>query len=147
MAARQRFAVSLLLCVWTFVVTTPATANPLNWGQQDRSLLPASKAFVPVSAVWREGMVMISIRVEPGHYLYRHTVVLEAPPGVLTLPEGSPYHDDFFGDVMIFREWITASLALDQAPKAVTVSYQGCADVGVCYPPQTTTLPVSVARR
>lgn len=147
MAARQRFAVSLLLCVWALGAAAPALGNPLQRSQQDRSLLNVSEAFVPVSAIWRDGMVMISIRVEPGHYLYRHTVTLEAPPGVLTLPEGTPHHDEFFGDVMIFREWINTSIALPQAPETVTVSYQGCADVGVCYPPQTTTLPVSVARR
>jgi thiol:disulfide interchange protein DsbD len=70
------------------------------------------------------------------------------------LPPGKVKDDEFFGRVETYRNQLVVKLPLDAAApsRSVTVSAesQGCADIGVCYPPQlqkvTLTLPGAGAR-
>jgi thioredoxin:protein disulfide reductase len=147
MATRQRFALILLSFGCAISAAVPVVmAAPFSFKSDDaeQPLLSAAEAFTPVSAIWRDGEVTLGIRVAPGYYLYRHTLTVDLPKlqQPLNLPEGAVYHDEFFGDVLIYRDWLDASFSASQAPASVTVRYQGCADVGVCYPPQTATLKV-----
>jgi len=85
--------------------------------------------------------------VSPGYYLYRERIsIAAAEPASLTLPTpvlptGEKHHDEHFGDVHIYRGGrydveIIGAKSLAKL-KQVKVSYQGCAESGVCYPPQT----------
>lgn len=85
--------------------------------------------------------------VSNGYYLYRERIRIEAAdPATLklsaaTLPEGEKHHDEHFGDVHIYRGGryeveIANSKSLSKLRK-LKISYQGCAETGVCYPPQT----------
>ena len=146
MVARQRFALILLACAG---VSAPGVAAPFPFKKDnaDPPLLSAAEAFTPVAAVWRNGQVTLGIRIAPGYYLYRHTLTVDTPAlqQPLDLPDGTVYHDQF-GDVLIYRDWLEAGFAAPDAPASVTLRYQGCADAGVCYPPETTTVPVVKAR-
>jgi len=59
--------------------------------------------------------------------------------------------DEFFGRVETYRGELVVHLALAQgqpgATIAVTAESQGCADVGVCYPPQAQTVSVPLPRQ
>ncbi len=108
--------------------------------------LPVDQAFVFEGAKRSGKNVQISWRVTPGYYLYKHMfkVTVDAPAGLaapaLTLPEGEKKHDEDFGDVEVYHQPVIASFALPAkgpAPKTIRVKYQGCADIGLCYPPQT----------
>src|SRR5690606_3173916 len=97
--------------------------------------------------------VELSWAIADGYYLYRHRISVEAQgagfdAGTLQLPDGEPHHDEFFGDVETYRGILRATLPGSAAPGtgAVTlkVRYQGCADLGVCYPPQARTLTVAL---
>ncbi|MFP3649005.1 protein-disulfide reductase DsbD N-terminal domain-containing protein, partial [Paraburkholderia sp. SIMBA_054] len=68
--------------------------------------------------------------------------------GPLTLPDGHKKHDEVFGDVETYRGQLRAVLAGDADPGAgkvtLAVRYQGCADAGVCYPPQKRLIEVAL---
>lgn len=90
-------------------------------------------------------------QIEPGYYLYRHRTKVEVlgagfKPGTLQIPAGKKHRDEFFGDVETYRGELAVTLPGQAAPGtdaiALRVKYQGCADAGVCYPPQTRTVNV-----
>src|SRR5690606_24135920 len=92
-------------------------------------------------------------KIADGYYLYRHRISVEvAGPGfeagALDLPHGDPHTDEFFGEVETFRHALRATLpghaSAGAGPIHLKVKYQGCADIGVCYPPQTRTLSVAL---
>lgn len=90
----------------------------------------------------------LSWQVKPGYYLYRQQIKISANGAKLadfTLPEGTPHEDEFYGKTEIYPESLTLPLILQQADKGATVSvtYQGCAAAGFCYPPETRSVPLN----
>ena len=65
------------------------------------------------------------------------------------MPDGKKKTDEFFGDVEVYYDFLSATvpvarLAGVNTPIEITVSYQGCADAGLCYPPVTKTVAVQL---
>ncbi|SDR04483.1 Thiol:disulfide interchange protein DsbD [Pseudoxanthomonas sp. CF385] len=130
------------------VLVAPAASAAIT--QDD--LLPVDDAFVlTVSAPTRD-RIEVRWKITEGYYLYRHRTGVDADPGFaaqpLQLPKGKAYRDEFFGDVETYRGELVATLPGRPAPGTDSVSlkikYQGCADAGICYPPQTRTLKVAL---
>lgn len=102
-------------------------------------LQPLQRAPRGVSVAWR---------IAKDYYLYRDrlkfALVTPAGTAVPLLPAGETHHDEHFGDVTVYRGDLSIPLTLAQTaakgPVKLTVTYQGCADAGLCYPPQTRTL-------
>src|SRR6478752_6513183 len=116
-------------------------------------LLPVDQVFVLSADAPSRDRITLHWTIADGYYLYRHRIgVQSATPDfagdALQLPHGDKHHDEFFGDVETFRKQLTAiqpGRAADGATIAtVRVKYQGCADAGVCYPPQVRTLTVAL---
>ncbi|WP_341677229.1 protein-disulfide reductase DsbD [Niveibacterium sp. SC-1] len=92
----------------------------------------------------------VGFEIAPGYYLYRHRFAFVAASDGLSLgepvlPAGTPHQDEFFGQVETYRDGLKIRIPLlagDAATARLKVSYQGCADQGVCYPPQTQELSV-----
>lgn len=110
------------------------------------ALLPVDQAFQFEGASKKGEAVSLNWTVAPGYYLYGHMlkVSVDAPTGVaaptLKLPKGEQKQDAEFGEVIIHRGVLTVPLtfaAKSPVPRTLRVRYQGCADIGVCYPPQT----------
>ena len=107
----------------------------------DEEFLPVDEAFRLHAE--RAGANELHLRwdIAPGYYLYRHRLRfdgegLEQP----SLPDGVAKHDEYFGDVEVYYGSLDARLALRGTPAdpyPLTVGYQGCADAGLCYAPQT----------
>lgn len=117
----------------------------------EKELLPIDQAFVVSAQADSADRITLSWRIEPGYYLYRERMSakpVEAgiPAQALELPEGAHKNDPFFGDVQTFRGEVSGSLRLDtpQIDREIEVElkYQGCADIGVCYPPHKKVLRV-----
>jgi len=113
-------------------------------------LLPVDEAFVlSVSAPTRE-RIELNWRIVDGYYLYRHRTRVVVQSGfeaqTLQLPDGQKSIDEFFGEVETYRQQLQAVLPGNALSDSVNleVHYQGCADLGVCYPPQKRTLAVSL---
>ena len=122
------------------------------WAVSEKDLLPVDEAFGLTAQARDRDRVEISWKIAPGYYLYRHRTTVKADAGfdaeALQLPAGKKHHDDFFGEVETYRERLTGVLPGKAADGADTVTlevrYQGCADAGVCYPPQKRTLQVKL---
>ncbi len=108
--------------------------------------LPVHEAF-KVYTEQKGQMLTIHVDVKPGYYAYRDKLTLQLPDGVTATPlqfSAAPtYVDDpDFGRVPVFEQPFTATTTLS-ADKAITsqpatVKWQGCAKVGLCYPPEKT---------
>ncbi|MGP8847751.1 protein-disulfide reductase DsbD domain-containing protein, partial [Enterobacter hormaechei] len=55
------------------------------------------------------------------------------------------HEDEFYGKSEIYRKQLTIPITVNQAKSGatLTITYQGCADAGFCYPPETKTVPLS----
>ncbi len=108
--------------------------------------LPVHEAF-KVYTEQKGQVVTIHVDVKAGYYAYRDKLTLQLPDGVTATPlqfSAAPtYVDDpDFGRVPVFEHPFTATTTLS-ADKAITsqpatVKWQGCAKVGLCYPPEKT---------
>jgi thiol:disulfide interchange protein DsbD len=92
--------------------------------------------------------------IEEGYYLYKDKFkfAADAPAvkfGAAQYPAGKVKHDEFFGNVETFRNAIAIKLPLEAGQEAgefkLTVTSQGCADIGVCYPPQPQSAKIVLA--
>jgi len=93
--------------------------------------------------------------VEDGYYLYRQKMsYVSNTPGVVfgsaELPAGEIHSDEFFGEQEIYRGRFFVRLPYEiegkrPASMELVLKSQGCADLGICYPPQTWTEPVSLS--
>lgn len=118
-------------------------------------LLEPERAFAYSVQALDDRTVEARFAIADGYYLYREKVRFSVEPASLaaapSLPPGKIKNDEFFGKVETYRGQLAVKLALDQpAPGSklvVRAESQGCADVGVCYPPQvqnvTVTLPLA----
>lgn len=111
--------------------------------------LPVDMAFEVQPLESHKGKLEASWRIAKGYYLYRDRLkfTLVAPQGAKlgapVLPAGEKHEDEHFGTMVVYRDRLSAELPLSGAAKGpyqLTVVYQGCADAGLCYPPQTRTL-------
>jgi thiol:disulfide interchange protein DsbD len=122
---------------------------------QDEELLPPEEAF-SLSA-WLDGDRLVAeYRIAPGYYMYRERFDFEIVSSDAAarfddaqIPAGKIKNDEFFGDVEIYRDRVTIHLPIrfDTRPGRLEVkaTSQGCADIGVCYPPLKQLLTVNMA--
>lgn len=128
------------------VATVASAASLLQPKGKADALLPVDQAFQLQGATRQGHEVTIDWAIAPGYYLYGHMfkVTVDAPANAPfagpKLPKGEMMKDAEFGDVEVYRNVVQAKLILPadaKAPRTLRVRYQGCADIGVCYPPQT----------
>lgn len=152
--SRHVFLLGMLLAV-TSLTMPSAQAISLSdvFGGNDNPSLPAKDKPLPVHEAFKvyteqKGQVVtIHVDVKAGYYAYRDKLTLQLPDGVTATPlqfSAVPtYVDDpDFGRVPVFEQPFTATTTLS-ADKAITsqpatVKWQGCAKVGLCYPPEKT---------
>ncbi|MDD3518480.1 MAG: protein-disulfide reductase DsbD [Chromatiales bacterium] len=117
-------------------------------GGSDDELLPPEQAFFFTLEPIAPDAVRVRWEVAKGYYLYREKIAFRIQEGEGTrigdyqLPRGEEKDDEFFGRTEILRGDVEVVVPLlraaDAAPYVVMVAeYQGCADMGVCYPPMT----------
>lgn len=114
-------------------------------------LLKADQAFQLVAAAAEHGELTVNWDIAPGYYLYRKRLRFEAlaPQGArlepAQLPKGEMVDDAHEGRTEVYHGELRAVLRWPNntpAPSRLRVVYQGCAEAGVCYPPQSKTLDV-----
>ena len=115
---------------------------------------PGRSHFVPADQAFafdfqqNQHDVNLTWQVKDGYYLYRKQVQVtpaNASIAPLQMPNGEWHSDEFYGKSEIYRHSLTVPVTLTQANAGatLTVTYQGCADAGFCYPPETKTVPLS----
>ncbi|EPF6065785.1 protein-disulfide reductase DsbD [Enterobacter cloacae] len=137
----QRFlTLILLLCstsVFAGLFDAPGRSN----------FIPADQAFV-FDFQQNQHDLNLTWQVKEGYYLYRKQVSItpaQASVGELQLPAGEWHKDEFYGKSEIYRQRLSVPVTVNQADKGatLTVTYQGCADAGFCYPPEMKIVPLS----
>lgn len=115
--------------------------------------LPLERAFPYFVSSISPGRYRVTWEPAAGHYLYQHAFAFaqqnskagEALPVNFTLPEGLSKTDQFFGDIVAYYEPVSVEIELSTVPgpdASLVIEYQGCADWGFCYPPQTVQFPL-----
>ena len=146
-----------LLCLLLLVFALPAAASGLLENRPSSTLgsINNSADFLPVREAFQLSLVdstpqSIKLRfvATEGYYLYRHRFQFRTDPadialGPAQLPDGQKKHDEFFGDVEVYHGILDVELPrTDQRAFTLAVTYQGCADKGLCYPPETERLSI-----
>ena len=146
-----------LLCLLLLVLALPATAGGLLESRPSSTLgsINNSADFLPVREAFQLSLIdstpqSIKLRfvATEGYYLYRHRFQFRADPaeivvGPAQLPKGEQKHDEYFGDVEVYHGILDVELPRsDQRAFTLAVTYQGCADKGLCYPPETERLNI-----
>ncbi|WP_419712216.1 protein-disulfide reductase DsbD [Pseudomonas sp. NFX224] len=146
-----------LLCLLLLVFALPAAATGLLESRPSSTLgsINNSADFLPVREAFQLSLVestpqSIKLRfvATEGYYLYRHRFQFRADPadvvlGAAQLPDGQKKHDEYFGDVEVYHGILDVELPrTDQRAFTLAVTYQGCADKGLCYPPETERLSI-----
>jgi len=100
--------------------------------------LPVDKAFVLTSERLDSGETQLFWQITEGYYLYQKRLKFDglAADQQPVLPEGESHSDEFFGEQPVYRQGLEVKIPA-AASGQIKVSYQGCADAGLCYPPQT----------
>ncbi|MCF7965227.1 MAG: protein-disulfide reductase DsbD [Methylobacter tundripaludum] len=116
-------------------------------------VLPPDQAFKVSAKALAADRIEISWDIAEGYYLYRNKMRFESKTGQIRLgepvfPAGETHHDENFGDVVIYRNTLNVPVTLSVENGAsslqLLVQYQGCADRGICYPPQKTTFDLKL---
>ncbi|MDG0995976.1 MAG: protein-disulfide reductase DsbD [Gammaproteobacteria bacterium] len=139
-----------LLLVAVLVLTNSASAIQLLGGENE--FLPVDEAFQVDAYLSQENQIQIDWQISEGYYLYRDklsitTEQLDVTLSPLTLPVSKSKTDEYFGDVEIYEDGLTAFSRVNSASATfeLLVSYQGCAHAGLCYPPVTKTFQLTLA--
>ncbi|QKZ07389.1 protein-disulfide reductase DsbD [Pseudomonas eucalypticola] len=111
------------------------------FGPPQAAFLPAEKAFVLTHQRLASGEHLLDWRIAPGYYLYKERMAFGGLPASQqpVLPDGVEHEDEFFGVQPIYRDQLQVLLPAE-ASGLVQLKWQGCADAGLCYPPQAFTL-------
>lgn len=135
----KRFSLLFLLC-WLPLL---AHAQWFSSASSQSDFLPVAEAFQP--SAWHDGeSVFIGFDIAQAYYLYRHQFAVSSQAdnvafGEPEIPQGTFTHDDFMGDVYIFRDKLVFEVPMKaphSGPVAIELTFQGCADAGLCYPPE-----------
>lgn len=118
------------------------------------SVIATAQTFLPVDDALRmsfysnDSTLVIDWEIEPEHYMYREMTSIQLAPSAPELVQlGEPQlsnhdialFDSTFEMVMpVYYDFLTARIPVaSNEPVAIHVTYQGCAEAGLCYPPQT----------
>jgi len=142
-------------CSLFLVLTLLLTAASASWafggsnslfGGQGSQFLPVDEAL-PFSHTTEGNAVVLFWDITPGHYLYRDRISVRAldegaSAGALEFSgSGTETEDEYFGKTTVFFDPVEAKVPVtlpDNVREArLEVTYQGCAEAGLCYPPQT----------
>ena len=133
----------LLRLLWLSVLLVPWGAQAQGWlapltGQPQPEFLEARDVFRVEATAGDDGRTLLRGTIAPGYYLYRHRLGIAGKDGALplTLSKGKAKTDEFFGRTEVYYDAIDIAVDGAGATSAV-LHWQGCADAGICYPPQT----------
>ncbi|MDH2435184.1 protein-disulfide reductase DsbD [Pokkaliibacter sp. MBI-7] len=133
------------------ILISPAYAGLFDKSSNTEPL-PVDQAFVMSVDHNAKGEVALSWYISPSYYLYKDKIKVEVSGSQvesLMLPDpGEEKPDPLFGKVVVYHQQAHAqiSLARDESAAAadtLTVTYQGCWEGGICFPPVQQQLKVT----
>ena len=161
----------LVQTVWAEQQAQPTQSapglNPLGalaamFGTPQDEILPPDQAFQVTARSSTGEVLQLDWTIAPGTYLYQDKLAVSLQSDTVTLGEyelpaaeikqDSVKPDGTLGDVAVYHDAVQLSIPLNYSDPNITeiqvqVAYQGCADRGICYPPQSSHLAVALPAR
>lgn len=142
----------LSLSSWAQAGKTDAITGIFSSAQAE--FLPVEQAYQLVAAVSQQ-RVQLSWSIAPEYYLYRERMHFSASAGNSDIPlqvtysQGKNKYDELFErETEVYYDTATVSIELpaSQTDRVVLMAEsQGCADAGLCYPPQKQYFQVDIS--
>ncbi len=156
---RQPFATTWpWLALWLALLAGPAAGGLLDrWnGSSQDPILEAEQAFQLTVSALDPSTIEARWIIAPGYYLYRDKFRLSPSDGQdikiagVEIPPGEPKDDPYFGRQQIFHDEAVVIARLQRESSGaqtarIKADYQGCAEIGVCYPPLSQTISVALS--
>jgi thioredoxin:protein disulfide reductase len=156
---RRYLTAALLTCLSTAVVAQSTAESVLdlaraNATNEDEFLDPSVAFRLSAEAVGPD-RVRLTWEIADGYYIYRSRLKAEtssatAQLGHMDLPVGKMKTDEYFGEQEVYYHGFVATLPVARAAStsgtelALSITHQGCADAGLCYPPETREISVDL---
>jgi thiol:disulfide interchange protein DsbD len=143
---------TLLAALWLGAAPASMADSPppLLTGGGDDEFLPPDEAFRFSGEVTGPNTLELNWQIAPDYYLYKSKIKVASDStlvqlGTPDLPKGEEKTDEYFGTQEVYHNLLDVSVPFSRAgPSAgnftARVTYQGCAEAGLCYPPITKTL-------
>ena len=122
-------------------------AFPILAQQDNDEVLRPDEAFPITARMAGAESLLITWNITEGYYLYRNKFKFSSDDqqlelGVPEFPPAKVKHDEFFGDVEVYRGRLDIRIPLRKIPASggeirINTKSQGCADSGICYPPHS----------
>ena len=154
-AALALLGAGLAVSTTAMADSSPATSSPWEAAAKKDGFLPPDQAFRVSASADGASRVRIDYVIAPGYYLYQSRLKFATTsPGVTLgkpeLPAGDTKQDEYFGKQIVYHSAFVARLGVTRAASAsanvaLAVTYQGCAEAGLCYPPITKPFTVTLA--
>lgn len=133
---------AVLLLLFSLLISLSAA-----YAIEEDELLDPQQAFALTLSTPEARQLQAEWNIAEGYYLYRNKISFQSETagvvlGEPQLPAGKRKIDEFFGEIETYRGTIKVVVPIVKAPEqggplSISIRSQGCADVGVCYPPQT----------
>ena len=134
------FNMKKLLSIITLIFSTSVLA--IDYPGKQQEFISPDEAFKMSISKLGDKEIQISWDIEEGYYLYMGMFEFSTDQDnanilSIEMPDGLKKKDEFFGDVDVYYQSTYAKLVFDNINDNtdLIVTYQGCADAGLCYPP------------
>ncbi len=138
---------------------TPLLWLALIWAAPAMGVVPGGQNFLSPDEAFQlqaeridDDTVRLNWVIAEDYYLYRHALAAEASAGgalvagELVVPDGVIQEDEYFGRTEVYYHELDVQVPLTGETRRqggeLQVTYQGCAEAGLCYPPQTTVVSI-----
>lgn len=144
---------SFFVYLMLFIQTAQAGLFDSNPFSSNSGPVDVEEAFIMQPADEGQGKLSLIWQVRDDYYLYRDRVEFVMPDGVkLVARDNAPAvekDDPLFGNVWVYKQIAQIELQLagetrEVKDAVISVTYQGCWEGGICYPPVTKKVPMSL---
>ncbi len=155
----KRFSIIAASLLGLFIALTSLQAAENSSSQQNSFVESSEDTFLSPDQAFKLNIRAIDattlnaeFTIASGHYLYRDKIKFESSNNKiseLVLPKGDIKQDSHFGQTEVFHQSFSALIKLSNPisagnPVAITATYQGCSEKGLCYSPIRKNIDVDV---
>jgi len=142
---KGRISSWLIAVILAFGLSSAHGAN--NWLDEEPEFLRVDEAFRLTAELQADRTIVARWQMPPGYYLYQHqfgfNLATDQSGAMLAeakIPQGKTKVDEYFGEVEVYYDQVEIVVPLVGSPTdgtTISINYQGCADLGLCYPPES----------
>ncbi len=144
--------IALFSLALTWVSSSTSQDNLAEALSKQNQFLPVDQAYRLIGEIKKNGNLTLSWQIAEGYYLYKKAFKVsvnssdQMSPLKIGYPTAVSKTDEFFGNVKVYYRSVdlNVSLPAEKPIHELAVTYQGCADAGLCYPPKTEHLRLDI---